>query len=128
MRIPPVLLLALAAVASACETSSTPAIATLGPAGFAATVAPLSISPAFIRIPMGTSMPLAVNATPELANEVDWASLSPLIVTVDATGVVTGLSVGVATVQARFAFDFTNTAIATVEVTPVAVPVIPPVP
>jgi hypothetical protein len=103
-------------------------IGTLGPARFATTIAPLSISPGFIRIPMGTSAPLAVNATSELANDVEWESLSPLIVRVDATGVVTGLSAGVATVMARFAFDFTNTAIATVEVTPAAVPVIPEVP
>lgn len=125
---PPVLLLALAAAASGCETSNSPVIDAVGPVGFASTVAPLSISPGFIRIPMGTSALLSVNTTSELANEIEWASLSPLIVTVDATGVITGLSAGVATVRARFAFDFTNTAIATVEVTPVAVPVIPAVP
>jgi hypothetical protein len=123
-----VLLLALAAVASACETSTTPAIAAFAPTGFATTVAPLSISPGFVRIPMGTSAPLFVNATSELADEVEWESLSPRIVSVDATGLATGLSAGVATVRARFAFDFTNSAIATVEVTPVAVPVVPEVP
>ena len=123
---PPVLPLALAAVASACEMSTTPDA--LGPAGFATTSAPLSVSPGFIRIPMGTSAQLSVNATSDVANEVEWESLSPLIVTVDAAGVVTGRSAGVATVQARFAFDFANTAIATVEVTPGSVPVIPEVP
>jgi len=123
----PVLPLALAAVAS-CDASTTPAVATVGPAGFAAAIGPLSVSPGFIRIPVGTSAQLSVNATSELANQVEWSSLSSLIVTVDPTGVVTGLSVGVATVRARFAFDFTNTAVATVEVTPAVVPVIPEVP
>ena len=126
MRLLPVLPLALALVAS-CDVSNPPAIAAVAPAAFATTTIPLDVSPGFVRIPVGSSVQLSINVPAEFADEVEWASLAPLIVTVDQTGLVTGLSVGVATVRARFAFDFTNTAIATVEVTPVAVP-IPAVP
>jgi uncharacterized protein YjdB len=65
---------------------------------------------------------------PEFDSNIEWASFAPSIVVVDQSGVVTGLNVGVATVRARFAFDLTNEAIATVEVTPAAVPIIPEVP
>lgn len=128
MRILPVLPLALAAVVASCEPSTTPAIATLGPAGFATTITPLVISPSFIRIPIGTSAQLSVDVVDEFAAEVEWASLAPSIVSVDQSGQITGLDVGVATVRARFAFDFTNVSVATVEVTPAAVPIVPVVP
>ena len=125
MRTLPVLPLALAALVSSCEMSTTPGIAGAGPVNFASASRPLSVSPAFIRIPVGTSAQLAVDATAGFAPDVEWTSFAPSIVTVDQSGFVTGLNVGVATVRARFSFDLTNEAVATVEVTPAAVPIIP---
>jgi len=112
--------LALAALVSSCEMSMTP-----GPADFANGSGLLSVSPAFIQIPAGTSAQLAVDVAAESAPNVEWTSLAPSIVTVDQSGRVTGLNVGVATVRARFSFDLTNEAVATVEVIPAAVPIIP---
>jgi hypothetical protein len=127
MRILPVLPLALAAVVASCETSTTD-ITTLGTPGFATTITPLVVSPAFIRIPIGTSAQLSVNVVDEFGSEVQWASFAPSIVSVDQSGQITGLDVGVATVRARFAFDFTNASVATVEVTPEPVPIVSVVP
>jgi hypothetical protein len=126
MRTLPVLPLALAALVTSCEMSTTPGFA--GPADFANAGGPLTMSPTFIRIPVGTSTQLVVDVAPEFDSNIEWASFAPSIVVVDQSGVVTGLNVGVATVRARFAFDLTNEAIATVEVTPAAVPIIPEVP
>jgi hypothetical protein len=126
MRTLPVLPLALAALVWSCEMSTMPANGTFGPANFGN--GPLTISPSFIRIPVGTSAQLPVDVAPEVAANLEWTSFEPSIVAVDQSGLVTGLNVGVATVRARFSFDLTNEAVATVEVTPAAVPIIPDVP
>ena len=125
MRTLPVLPLALAALVSSCEMS-TNGFGVGGPPNFGN--GPLTISPSFIRIPVGTSAQLPVDVAAEVASNLEWASFEPSIVTVDQSGLVTGLSVGVATVRARFSFDLTNEAVATVEVTPAAVPITPDVP
>jgi len=128
MRTLPVLPLALGALVASCEMSTTPAFGGLGPGNFANTTAPLVFSPSFIRIPVGTSAQLPLDVAPELAPNVEWASFESTIVTVDQTGLITGLNVGIATVRARFSFDLTNEAVATVEVIPAAVPITPEVP
>ena len=120
--------LALATLVSSCEMSTMPGSAAVGPVNFADASGPLRVSPAFIQIPVGTSAQLAVDVAAEFAPNVEWTSFAPSIVTVDQSGVVTGLNVGVATVRVRFSFDSTNEAVATVEVLPAAVPINPDVP
>ena len=77
---------------------------------------PLEVLPRATQIPVGQFAELRTNAPLSLVNQVQWRSSNSSIAAVSAAGRVTGLLPGIATVTARFAFDTTQAATATVTV------------
>jgi len=88
-------------------------------------VAGVTVTPATLTLAIGaTSFLLARVEPPNASNRtVVWASLHPLIAQVSATGVVTAISPGIATILATSAADPTRIATATVTVPTPAIPV-----
>ncbi|HTI62567.1 MAG TPA: Ig-like domain-containing protein [Gemmatimonadaceae bacterium] len=112
---------------AACDASANPQLAGLnGPgagSGGNINLPPLAISPAVVSLVPGTTIQLFTNALPANQNQVQWNSLNPTIATVSQTGLVKAIGTGVTTVVARYSFDTTNVATATVMVQgPVQVP------
>lgn len=82
----------------------------------------LQVVPSAAQIPVGQLAQLQTNAPLSLLNQVQWRSSNPNIAAVNATGGVTGIFPGIATITARFAFDTTQAATATVTVLGVVTP------
>lgn len=76
----------------------------------------LQITPNVAQVSVGQTVDLQTNAALDLQNRVQWRSLNTSIATVSNTGRVTGLFPGVATIQARFSFDTTQAATASITV------------
>lgn len=129
MRTP--ILIALGAVAlalTACDQRQLPTVAGLGSGGGTTatggstgtntgTSTPLAITPNSLQLSVGTTFALNTNAPAGLQNQVQWRSAAPGIVAVNTSGVVTGLAPGTATITARYSFDTTQVAAASVTVT-----------
>lgn len=105
------------AAIAACDTATNPRIAQLGPTTGADSVVRLTISPATIQIAVGAQFQLTTNAAPAQVAQVQWATLQGNIAGVSPDGVVTGFAPGSATITARYSFDTTQVASATVNVT-----------
>ena len=84
----------------------------------------IAVTPATLNLTIGASGTLSALVTPHNVTDrsVVWASLSPLVAQVSATGVVTAISPGVASIVARTQ-DGTQAAAATVTVPVPAIPV-----
>ena len=82
------------------------------------TVESVSVSPSSLNVTIGNTGNLSatVNVTNGASQEVIWTSSNTGIATVNASGVVTGVSAGNATITATSTFDNTKSATATVTV------------
>lgn len=125
---PRLLSFALAASAAfsilACDTASSPGIGRLlGPGSLTqdttSSTAQLVVTPSFVQLAVASTVQLSTNAPSSLTSQVRWTSLQSTIASVSQTGRVTTLTAGTATIVARYAFDSTNVASATIVVTPV---------
>jgi uncharacterized protein YjdB len=125
------ILLSIAAAASfgiaACEQSVTPTIAGLGgqvgtdtSRGGGPATSSLVILPSTLQLGVGATFQFGTNAPLSQRSQVEWSSLEPSVVAVSPTGQATAIAPGVATITARFSFDTTHVAVATVTVTGVA--------
>jgi len=88
-------------------------------------VAGVTVTPATLTLAIGATSSLSARVEPPNASNrtVVWASLHPLIAQVSATGVVTAISPGVASILATSTADPTRIATATVTVPTPAIPV-----
>jgi hypothetical protein len=125
-------LLSIAAAASfgiaACEQSVTPTIAGLGgqvgtdtSRGGGPTTSSLVIIPSTLQLGVGATFQFGTNAPLSQRSQVEWNSLDPNVVAISPTGQATAIAPGVGTITARFSFDTAHVAVATVNVTGVAV-------
>jgi uncharacterized protein YjdB len=80
-------------------------------------VTALSISPNRVQLLVGGTVQLSTNAPFSLQNQVQWGSLQSTVAVISPSGLVTGVAPGTATVTARYAFDTTRVASATIVVT-----------
>ena len=81
------------------------------------TITTLSLSPASVALQSGHTKALALSVTPEGANsQVTFSSSDPEVATVSATGVVTAVSAGRATITAYSTSDLSKSASTTVTV------------
>jgi uncharacterized protein YjdB len=104
---------------SACDYRTTPRIAVLGPAADTVSTpggTTLTVIPNRVQLAIGSSYQLATDAPFGLESRVQWRSLNPGIAAVTPGGVVTGVAAGTATIRARYSFDTTAAATATVVV------------
>lgn len=120
-----VTLAASAALCIACDTASSPGIGRLlGPDTLTqdtttSSTTQLVVTPSFVQVAVASTIQLSTNAPGTLASQVRWTSLQSTIASVTQTGRVTTLTAGTATIVARYVFDTTNVASATIVVTPV---------
>lgn len=77
------------------------------------------MTPSFVQLAATGSVQLSTNAPSSLVSQIRWTSLQGTIATVSQTGLVRALTPGTATITARYAFDTTNVAAATISVTSV---------
>lgn len=125
LKLLPVTLAASAALCIlACDTASSPGIGRLlGPDTLThdttSSTTQLVVTPSFVQLAAASVLQLSTNAPGNLASQVRWTSLQPTIASVSQTGRVTTLTAGTATITARYVFDTTNVAAATILVTPV---------
>jgi hypothetical protein len=122
MRTPHVILASMAALALAACDQTTSRLAGIGAttgsgSGNNGGVSTLFISPNRVQLLVGGTFQLGTNAPFSLQNQVQWNSLQSTIVLVSPSGLVTGVAPGTATVTARYSFDTTRVATATVIVT-----------
>jgi uncharacterized protein YjdB len=124
MRINLIVVSVAAAMLAACDQSTTPAIAGLGGTtsvpsggGVSSNTAPLAILPNHAQLLVGATFQFTTNAPTSLQNQVQWSSLQSTVATVSPTGLITAVAVGTATITARYSFDSTRVATATVDVT-----------
>jgi uncharacterized protein YjdB len=75
------------------------------------------ISPTTAQLRVGGTFQFNTNAPTSLQSQVQWGSLESTVATVSPSGLVTAVAVGAATITARYAFDSTRVATATVTVT-----------
>lgn len=112
-----------AAALTACDQAAAPRIAGLGGAGAVSgggtsnnTTQPLIVNPGRLQLAVGATFQLTTNAPATLQNQVQWNSLQSTIATISASGLVTAVAPGTATIVARYAFDTTRVATATIDV------------
>ncbi|HVX41447.1 MAG TPA: Ig-like domain-containing protein [Gemmatimonadaceae bacterium] len=125
MRIHSLIALTIAAAAlSACDQATAPRVAGLGGTGTVSgggtttnnTTAPLLVNPGSLQLAVGATFQLGTNAPVSLQSQVQWTSLQSTIATVSASGLVSAVAPGTATIVARYAFDTTRAATATINV------------
>ncbi len=122
MRTHPVLILTVATVAAAalaaCDQATSPTIAGLGgqtaASGTIGNAVPLIISPTVVQLGVGASFQFTTNAPVGQQGQVQWNSLQSTVATVSPSGLVNAVAAGTAVIVARFSFDTTNVAVATV--------------
>jgi uncharacterized protein YjdB len=123
MRTPLIIVAAAVALLAGCEQAITPTVAGLGgttavpPGNVSSNTAPLIISPASAQLRVGGTFQFGTNAPTALQSQVEWGSLESTIATVSPSGLVTAVAIGAATITARYAFDSSRVATATVTVT-----------
>ena len=121
MRTQTLVALSIAVAAlTACDQATAPRVAGLG--GTAAsgtnndTTQPLIVNPNRLELAVGATFQLTTNAPATLQNQVQWTSLQSAIAAISPSGLVTAVAPGTAVVVARYAFDTTRVATATVDV------------
>ena len=126
MRMQSIIALAAVVAIAACDAATNPKPAGLsGPGGTAGgtnggnnTTQQLVITPNLVQLKVGTTFQLSTNATAAQQSQIQWSSLAPAIVTVTQAGLVSAVGSGTTTVVARFSFDTTNVATATIIASP----------
>ncbi len=109
---------AIAAVAG-CDRLTAPVVASAGGSTgqtSANTSTSLAVVPNQVQLAVGATVQLTTTAPANQQAQVQWSSLNPSIAAVSATGLVTALAPGAAVIRARYAFDTTRTATATINV------------
>lgn len=121
MRMQSIFALASVLAIAACDASNSPQLASLlGPGGTPGgtnggnTAPQLVITPNVVQLAVGTTFQLSTNATASQQGQLRWTSLQPAIATISQSGLVSAVGAGVTTVVARFTFDTTNVATATI--------------
>jgi uncharacterized protein YjdB len=109
-----VLALALASLIG-CDGGNMGTLAGLGATGTTSESAALTVLPTDVQITIGSTTQLSTNAG--TSSSLQWNSSNNNVATVSSTGLVTGRSVGTATITVRFAADTTNAATSTISVT-----------
>jgi|SRR5689334_2183200 hypothetical protein len=105
----------------ACDVDRTPTLAGIGgglstaPIGSDSTQ--LLVFPSSAQIVLGGSIQLRTNVLDTAFQQLEWVSFNPLIATVSQTGLVTGGSLGSATIRVRLVGDTTNIATSVILVT-----------
>jgi len=80
-------------------------------------VASVAVAPATASVAVGATRQLTASALPATAGQnVTWSSATPGVATVNAAGLVTGVSAGTAVITAKSVSDPTKTATATITV------------
>lgn len=77
----------------------------------------LLVTPNPLSLRVGEAYQLSTNAPLSLQNQVEWNSQQSTIASVSPSGVVNAVGAGIAIVTARYAFDTTNVASTTINVT-----------
>jgi hypothetical protein len=105
----------------ACDVDRTPTIAGIGggpsTAPLGTDTTQLLVFPSTAQIVLGGQIQLTTNVPAVATQQLEWASLNPLIASVSQTGLVTGGSVGSATIRVRLVGDTTNIATSVILVT-----------
>lgn len=122
MRMQSIIALAAVMAIAACDAATSPKLAGLkGPGGTSGgtdggsnTTQQLVITPNLVQLTVGTTFQLSTNATAAQQSQIQWSSLAPAIVTVTQAGVLSAVGAGTTTIVARFSFDTTNVATATI--------------
>lgn len=120
MRMQSIFALASVVAIAACDASNHMIAGLNGPGGSSGgtnggnTTPQLVISPTSVQLSVGTTFQFSTNATPAQQSQVVWQTLQPAIATVSQSGLVSAVGAGVATIVARYSFDTTNVATATV--------------
>jgi hypothetical protein len=123
MRTSFIVVLVTAVVLAACDQSTSPSIAGVGgtsglpPGNVSNNTAALVIAPSHVQLVVGGTSQLSTNASTSLQNQVQWGSLKSTVATVSPTGLVTAVGVGTTIITARYSFDSTRVATATIDVT-----------
>lgn len=125
MRMQSIIAFAAVLAIAACDAATSPKLAGLsGPGGSSGgtnggnTAQQLVITPNLVQLKVGTTFQLSTNATAAQQSQIQWSSLAPAIVTVTQSGVVSAAASGTATIVARYSFDTTNVATATIIASP----------
>jgi hypothetical protein len=117
MRRYPIAFAAIAAgLLAACDTSTSPQIATVTTGTTSGSSQALTIAPNTANIIVGGVTQLTTNAPATQANLLQWSSSQPTIAATSNTGLITGIAPGTAIISARFSNDTTNIAFATIVV------------
>ncbi len=118
-----IIALVFAAAILACDQGAAPQLAGLGGTGAISrggtsndTIQPLIVNPGQLQLALGATFQLTTNAPASLQNQVQWNSLESTIATVSASGLVSAVAPGTATIVARYSFDTTRAATATINV------------
>jgi uncharacterized protein YjdB len=112
-----------AVILSACDQSTSPSIAGVGgssglpPGNVSNNTAALVITPSHVQLIVGATSQLSTNASGSLHSQVQWGSLKSTVATVSPSGLVTAVGVGTTIITARYSFDSTRVATATIDVT-----------
>jgi uncharacterized protein YjdB len=112
-----------AVILSACDQSTSPSIAGVGgssglpPGNVSNNTAALVITPSHVQLIVGATSQLSTNASGSLQSQVQWGSLKSTVATVSPSGLVTAVGVGTTIITARYSFDSTRVATATIDVT-----------
>ena len=101
--------------ALACDDRNVDQVAGIGGGGQISDTA-LTVLPTEVQITVGSSIQLSTNVGN--SSQLEWRSSNNNVATVTTTGLVTGRGPGTATILVRFIADTTNSASATVSVTP----------
>lgn len=113
--LPLIVLTAAVVAAGACDSNDQVA-AIAGPVPIPSPTV-LQISPDQVTIVVGTTFQLSTNAGASQQGQLQWSSSNTSVATVSPTGLVAGFAPGAATITARFNFDTTHVASASVIVT-----------
>jgi uncharacterized protein YjdB len=100
-----------------CDSGNVGTVAGLGGTGGTGNTGntALTLLPTDVQITVGSTTQLSTNAG--TSSSLQWTSSNTSVATVSSTGLVTGFSVGTATITVRFAADTTNVATSNISVT-----------
>jgi uncharacterized protein YjdB len=98
-----------------CDSGTVGTLAGVGNTGTNSGNAALTVLPTDVQITIGSTTQLSTNAG--TSSSLQWTSSDNNVATVSGTGLVTGRSVGTATITVRFAADTTNVASSNISVT-----------
>ena len=99
----------------ACETADFGTVAGVNNSNGSNNTTALTVLPTDVQMPVATTTQLSTNAGNSA--QLSWFSSNNNVATVSSTGLVTGRSVGTATITVRFTSDTTNVATSNISVT-----------